>query len=105
MGNLKYNPLLKLNLQEETSAEEIIGDGYTEKLLMLKPDFTNDIENILTDTGEIRNYITLPGAAGNYNIGKKKYIFFVITIAIRANLLYNKSNLGHGAYDSPVPLT
>ena len=56
MGNLKYNPLLKLNLQEETSAEEIIGDGYNEKLLTWN-DFLNDCQTITEDTGEIRKYI------------------------------------------------
>ena len=44
MINLKYNPLLKLNLQEVSDAEEIIGDGYDEKLLTWQ-DFLDDINN------------------------------------------------------------
>ena len=55
MGNLKYNPLLKLNLQEETSAEEVLGDGYNEKLLNLN-DFINDCNKITQDVGVIRYY-------------------------------------------------
>lgn len=56
MGKLKYNPLLKLNLQEETDAKEIIGDGYNEKLLTWD-DFINDCQTITFDTGEIRKYV------------------------------------------------
>lgn len=55
MGNLKYNPLLKLNLQEETDAAEIIGDGYNEKMLTFE-DFLNDIDTITIDNGQIRRY-------------------------------------------------
>lgn len=55
MGNLKYNPLLKLNLEEETDAEEVLGDGYNEKLLGWE-DFLTDCQTITYDTGEIRKY-------------------------------------------------
>lgn len=53
---LKYNPLLKFNLQESEDAEEILGDGYNEKLLT-GDDFIKDCQTILTDTGEIRKYL------------------------------------------------
>ena len=78
MGNLKYNPLLKLNLQEETSAEEVIGDGYNEKLLTWD-DFLNDCQNITIDTGEIRKYVLTADArntTGKYLICNFSVEFF-----------------------------
>lgn len=68
--SLKYQPLLKLNFQEETDAAEIIGDGYNEKLLTWD-DFLNDCQNITFDTGEIRKYVL---TADSRNTTKKYLI-------------------------------
>lgn len=53
---LKYNPLLRLNLQESEDAEQILGDGYNEKLLTWQ-DFLNDINNNIKDNYEERKYL------------------------------------------------
>lgn len=114
MGNLKYNPLLKLNLQEESDAEEIIGDGYNEKLLGWE-DFLNDCQNITYDTGEIRKYVLT--AASRNTTGKNlicnfSFEFFCnnygifsngYTITLNSNvaIFYNNGFYGAGGGEAP----
>lgn len=91
MGNLKYNPLLKLNLQEETDASEIIGDGYNEKLLTWN-DFLNDIDTILVDTFEIRKYY-LTNSVTASNLGSKVVNFSCMFICNEKSISFVNSPL------------
>lgn len=111
---LKYNPLLKLNLQEETDAEEIIGDGYNEKLLTWD-DFLNDCQNITVDTGEIRKYVLTADSrntTGKYLICNFSVEFFCNNYDIHSNgytmtlnsnvaIFHNNKFYGGGGGDAP----
>ena len=114
MGNLKYNALLKLNLQEETSAEEVLGDGYNEKLLTWD-DFLNDCQNITQDTGEIRKYVLTNSAlntTGKYITCNFSFEMFCNNYGIFANgylmtlnsnivIFHNTVFYGAGGGDAP----
>ena len=106
MGNLKYNPLLKLNLQEETSAEDVLGDGYNEKILT-GSDFIQDMQNNVQDTGIVRQYfltnnLTIPYNVNNGNVNFSCEIFcnnYDISLGNGASIKFNgKKTIIH---DSP----
>lgn len=114
MGNLKYNPLLKLNLQEETDEEEILGDGYNEKLLTWQ-DFLNDCQTITQDTGEIRKYMLTASSyntthnyiscnfsfeifCNNYGIYSSGY---TMTLNSNVAIFHNTAFYGTGGGDAP----
>lgn len=92
MGNFKYNPLLKLNLQEETSAEEIIGDGYNEKLLT-GDDFINDMQNDVQDTGIVRQYFLIKNLTIPYNVNNGNVNFSCEIFCNNYDI-----SLGNGSY-------
>lgn len=87
---LKYNPLLKFNLQEETDAEKILGDGYNEKLLSWN-DFINDINNNLIDNYEERKYLfTSTAQLNGKNINYSCILNFYTTTTFNPSNLFFK---------------